>query len=203
MGSVLLALSGVGCAGDVNAAELPDASAEPMALADVPFNPASVVHVHAIGGRPFDTCSGVVIAFERVATAAHCLTSDNLEVDGMPALVIDSDAFLDIALLDVAGLDRPLVPVAPELPDRAAEVFVAGYGCTGELEVRAGAFSGVVAPPQNQIGKIEIRAVSCHGDSGGAIVDVEGRLLGTVSTSNDFRHWTWGAPATALSFMLD
>ena len=57
------------------------------------------------------SCSGVMIAPQRMLTAAHCANLMDLTVNGKPAKTLKIEPSKDLLLLEVA-LDCPCVPVA-------------------------------------------------------------------------------------------
>ena len=184
---VLLVLATLqGCATELPQ-DLPVPAAEPIVMADVPMDHDRMVRVFSSKGD----CSGVVVGPELVATAEHCI-ADKLRVEALLATVVRSDRELDLALLHAPGLSRPAVSIAPEVPAYASEIFVLGYGCEGRrLQARAGAFSSVVDR------WLELRVVACQGDSGGAAIDAEGRLIG-ILVESDLDQWTYAVPAATL-----
>ena len=79
-------------------------------------------YVYRIDGM-MGSCSGVMVAPQRMLTAAHCLNLMDLKVDGKDALVLKQNSYNDLALLQVA-LDCPCVPLSET---QFTDVTVVGF----------------------------------------------------------------------------
>lgn len=146
----------------------------------------------------YQYCSGVVVGSTQVLTAFHCMTTNGTTV------VIAGDAeylvafhtpstTADLTLLEVVSpMDIPPVEIATEIP---IALMLVGYGCSGYADpVQRSAV--MLFTTDDQIG---IGGCVCHGDSGGAVFDDYGQLLGImVSTYEDGKH---GKAARAEPFM--
>lgn len=136
--------------------------------------------------------SGWVVAPGMIVTNAHVVagqtettveTFDGLSADATP---IAYDPKNDIAVLS-AGLDRPPLPMLARAPS-GTSAAVLGYPLDGPLRItpaRAGATERVIGEDAYGAGPFERSMVTLrgrvqHGNSGGPLLDVEGRVLGTV-----------------------
>lgn len=73
------------------------------------------------------SCSGFVIATNRVLTAAHCIMGKDLRADGVPLVVLISDTFYDLALVKVHTTKAPLA-LRDTMLARYEPVNALGYG---------------------------------------------------------------------------
>jgi serine protease Do len=142
-------------------------------------------------GRGWARGSGVIVAPNRVLTAAHALRSDDVTVsfhDGRaaPGRVAGADADLDIGVVEVDTQDAPAVAWEPDAVTRltvgAPVLALANPGGHG-LRVTFGLVSATGrsfrGPRGRRIpGSVEHTAPLPRGSSGGPLVDVDGRLLG-------------------------
>ncbi len=137
--------------------------------------------------------SGFVYAPERVMTNAHVVAGvrePQVEVDGtvLDASVVLFDPARDVAVLAVDGLRaRPLVP-APDEAEREQGAIVVGYPQDGPFRADAAR----VIRSQDARGKdiyqqadvvreiYSVRGLVRQGNSGGPLVDTDGRVLGVV-----------------------
>ena len=133
-------------------------------------------------------CSAVLVAPRLAVTAGHCvvLGARNLlgaevrDANGRLWGLVEDAAVgtsVDVGLL---VLDRPAGPgLALELqpPPYEAPLTLAGYGCSeGVLGLRR-AYSAARIDPD---GSMVIHGRACRGDSGGAVLDEHGRLVGIM-----------------------
>lgn len=138
--------------------------------------------------------TGWVAAPGEVVTAAHVIEGEHdtvIEVRGnppeLPATVIGLDTRNDIAVLRVAALSAAPLELATDPPaDRAAAIL--GYPGDGDFALGAGRIGATVlrrAPDANGKGSVErlltpLRGLVIPGNSGGPMVDVRGRVVGTI-----------------------
>lgn len=138
------------------------------------------------------SCSGIVIALNRVLTAAHC-KGDKVVMDGEAGRLEASSAPSDLALWDVATR-KPPIPVRITPVRRFEPVYGIGYAFGYS---RLSALMGTVFllnalppgmeeadNPPSDVG-FWVQGGFIHGMSGGAIVDSKGRLVGVVQWNND------------------
>ncbi|MBK5231824.1 MAG: MarP family serine protease [Thermoleophilia bacterium] len=136
--------------------------------------------------------SGWVIAPGVVVTNAHVVagqddtrieTLDGLEVDATPIAYRPRN---DIAVLS-AGIEQPALPLLTRAPVGTSAAVV-GYPLDGPLQItpaRAGRTQRVLGDDAYGNGPFErsmltLRGRVQHGNSGGPLLDREGRVLGTV-----------------------
>jgi S1-C subfamily serine protease len=130
-------------------------------------------------------CSSAVINRPRgfVLTAAHCVPSGervSMTVNERDAVLIKRNALLDLAILRVSHMKNETeVSLAPSAPEAGASVAVVGFAFGApHLKIQV----GVVSDPLDQDSRrMWIDAVMIPGDSGGVVVDSEGRLVGVTS----------------------
>lgn len=151
--------------------------------------------------RPIDVGSGFYLSADgKVMTAYHVVRRRSLELaSGCPLyyVAIDSDleehrlelvgfdAYRDLALLQ-AKVDEPVpfLELAGELPQLGDDVLAVGNSRGEFLADRSGEVTrlGVNAErPDFASDTIELTAALAPGDSGGPVVDEEGRVVGVVS----------------------
>ena len=143
--------------------------------------------------------SGIVVGPDRVATNAHVVagagrimvrTSGDRGARG--AQLVYLDRATDLAILRVPGLEAP-VPEWTEESPRGTEGAVAGYPGGGGLKVREARVRGTTRVPEEGEGTgmrevFVFQGLVQPGNSGGALLGLDGRVLGMVfanSTLND------------------
>ncbi len=137
--------------------------------------------------------SGFVYARGRVMTNAHVVAGvDEPQVEvgsrKLPARVVLFDPARDVAVLAVDGLDRPALAFAPAKARAGAGAIVVGYPKDGPYRPDAARIVGsqdARGPDiyQEEIGVREIytlRGLVRPGNSGGPLIDPQGRVLGVV-----------------------
>ncbi|MGH3795087.1 MAG: MarP family serine protease [Pseudonocardiaceae bacterium] len=137
--------------------------------------------------------SAFVIAPERVITNAHVVAgTDEVSVetsDGvLRAKVVRYDPETDSAVLDVPGLEAPVLKLAPEPAATGTSALVLGYPLDGpytrstarvreQIKLR-----GPDIYNSNTVVRdvYTVRAIVRSGNSGGPLIDASGRVLGMV-----------------------
>jgi S1-C subfamily serine protease len=171
---------------------VPDAGADTAALNE------AAQSVVKIAGTAFQcgqnqTGSGFVIAPDRVMTNAHVVASVNEPVveipDGrvLPGRVVHFDPVHDIAVLAVEGLDVRPLPVGEELADGTLAAFQ-GYPAGGPFQSQPATVQGLsTVLVQNIYGadpeELEVYTLAAdveQGNSGGPLLDQDGRIAGLV-----------------------
>ncbi len=142
--------------------------------------------------------SGWVAAPELVVTNAHVVAGEDdttVVSDGgseLAATVVHYDPSNDLAVLAVAGLDLPPIDLV-DRPRRGTDGAVIGFPENGSLTIVAARLgrTGLVTS-QDSYGRGPIkrrmtpfRARVRSGNSGGPVVDLDGRVLTTVFASTD------------------
>ncbi|WP_068279544.1 MarP family serine protease [Aldersonia kunmingensis] len=137
--------------------------------------------------------SGFVIAPERVITNAHVVAGTaGVSIDTadgtLPARVVLFDPAVDVAILSVPGLSAAAIPFAPEPAEPGQDAIVLGYPGGGPYTATAARVRETVdlsGPNIYRDGTVErevytVRGSVRQGNSGGPLVDVQGRALGVV-----------------------
>src|SRR5205085_819747 len=129
-----------------------------------------------------------------VVTNAHVVAGEDDTVvqargDGprLTARAIHFDSRNDVAILRVAGLDAPSLPVAGTSPSGTAAAIL-GFPENGPYDARAGRIGATEETlTQDAYGRgpvrrliTSLRGLVREGNSGGPVVDANGRVLSTV-----------------------
>lgn len=145
---------------------------------------------------PLATGSGVLVEGRYVVTNAHVVEPfDSTTVvfpggerhEQVPVVGVDFHA--DVALVGPLDTDRRPLPVVPVIPAVSADLFVAGY--PGDVEddpepaITSGALSRTRRLAEHGFTYLLTDAVIADGESGGALVDSNGRVLGISGRSTD------------------
>ncbi|WP_194291374.1 MarP family serine protease [Cumulibacter manganitolerans] len=137
--------------------------------------------------------SGFVYAPGRVVTNAHVVAgTSSLQVEASSgthdATVVYVDEHLDLAVLDVPGLSETPLPLEPVGREPGEDVVVAGHPRGGPLELTAARVraTGPVTGPTFRGDALTTRDVLMlrgrvvPGNSGGPVVDLDGKVVGVV-----------------------
>ena len=185
--------------GPVTPAQVPDESVDTPELA------AASASVVRIAGTAFQcgqnqTGSGFVVAPGRVITNAHVVAGVDepvIEVPGagaLPGRIVLFDPRLDIAVIAVDGLDREPLPLGEDLANGTTAAF-AGYPAGGPYSIQPASIQSL-SPVlvQNIYGTdpspMQVYSLAANvqqGNSGGPLLDLQGRVAGVVfakSTAN-------------------
>jgi S1-C subfamily serine protease len=138
--------------------------------------------------------SGWVAADDVVVTNAHVVAGqDDTRVlpsgqePGLDAGAIAFDPANDIAVLRVPGLDAPALDVARD-PRSGTAAAILGFPLNGPFDVRAGRLGPTrEVATQDAYGRgpvrrriVSLRGAVRSGNSGGPVVDGDGRVLATI-----------------------
>jgi S1-C subfamily serine protease len=150
----------------------------------------SVLRVEIARGEDKGSCTAVVfdVTDGRASafTAAHCIAHEPNErldftVDGRSAKGVLSNRILDLGILTFrAPADVKPIELAPATPLAGKEAIVAGYAFGVEEIVFQ--FGHVAKPRNKETKQLWINGDIIFGDSGGAILDASGRLIGITSS---------------------
>jgi S1-C subfamily serine protease len=155
---------------------------------------ASVVKVEGLACSRIQDGTGWVVAPDTVVTNAHVVSGEtDTEVvrnDGrrLDATIVAFDPERDLAVLAVDGLDRPALPLRP---DEVLEGTVGGvFGHPGGESLRIAPFRvsrTLLANGRDIYGDrvtrrnvLELSAALRPGDSGSALIDPEGQVVGVA-----------------------
>lgn len=137
------------------------------------------------------TGSGFVVAKDRVMTNAHVVAGADgvtVSVDGqeLDAAVVTYDPHADISILEVPGLQPPPLDFAHDVAWRGTDAVVIGYPGGGPLVAYPARVREVIEISGPDIYRTTIvsrevytiRGTVRRGDSGGPLIDRDGRVLG-------------------------
>lgn len=191
--AVLLGAVAAGCGGDDGPATV-TVAADTTAPADATrvyraVEP-SVVAVLVESTQGDGEGSGVVWSADKVVTNHHVVDGARSVRVGLAsgerlaATVVASDPLTDLAVLDVERTDLPPVEVADRLPAVGTTAYALGNPLGFENSLTAGVVSGIdrSVPSGGRtpalVGLLQTDAAISPGNSGGALVDAQGRLIG-------------------------
>ena len=153
--------------------------------------------------------SGWVAGPELVVTNAHVVAGQtDTTAGGHAARAIAFDARNDIAVLRVPGLDRR--PLTQARADEGEPVAIAGYPENGPLTVvpgRVGGTATVLSEDAYGRGPVTRKITSFRGrvrrgNSGGPLLDGDGRVVGTVFASRTGSDAGYAVPTDVVSDAL-
>lgn len=182
-------------------------------LGSVDKSAESVVALTASGGIAGALGSGVIVGADGYVLVADHVASSGLGVEivtrrGLrPVRVIARDPVLDLRLVRSAGLRGPVIPGLRETPlQQGMKVWAVGVGA-GTPEPRSGtviATDTVVDAVLPTTPLIETDIRLAPGDSGGALLDGEGRLVGLLAATRHHgdRVRSLAIPAGAIGRFL-
>lgn len=136
------------------------------------------------------TCSGEVIAYHLVLTAAHCLMDEMKVDDWAPRGVLRYDAYFDLAVIDVA-IDKPTLRMRAEPLERFEPLTALGYAYGWQkltvLSVRPYLLnvSFDEGPQLGHAPGIFVQGAYVGGMSGGPVVDSNGLMVSIVQRAGD------------------
>lgn len=132
------------------------------------------------------TCSGVVFNVEHgfALTAAHCVDhkrSENIDItlNGRDAEMIRINRLLDLAVVRFNPKDETAMELAEVMPEAGTEIAVVGYAFGIKDPIPQ--FGRVSQPLNPETGFAWLNVDLIFGDSGGAAIDAQGRLVGINS----------------------
>lgn len=139
-------------------------------------------------GEPSGSCSAVVFAIEdgqaEAVTAAHCVSHPatarfDLTANRHDAVVAKFNTILDLAIVTFHAKHEEAITLAPQTPPMGAEVSVVGYAFG--IKKMAAQFGRVAQPWNDETEALWLNVDLIFGDSGGAAIDDQGRLIGINS----------------------
>jgi S1-C subfamily serine protease len=193
-------------------AQLAPASAGPVSLPGAPQlreavtrAGASTVKIIGEGCGQIQEGSGFVVGPGLVVTNAHVIAGiRHPSVEAGDALlqttVVSFDPSFDLAVLRVSGINEPALTLDPNRSGRGVEAAVLGYPGGGPFSVApAGIMAEFEAEGRDIYGQgltlrdvYEIQAQVRPGNSGGPLVEPDGRVVGVVfsrsTTNNDIGY---------------
>ena len=164
-----------------------------FAVADwVALMPQAAAHVPRVeiqkGGEK-SLCSAVVFdidkdGFASALTAAHCVEHQpnekiDITVNGRNAVALHSNALLDLAIVRFRAKHETAIQVAQDEPKAGTEVAILGYAFG--VEEIAAQFGHISQAVNRESKTTWVNVDLIFGDSGGALIDSEDRLVGINS----------------------
>jgi S1-C subfamily serine protease len=147
------------------------------------------LEMQAEGQDQAGVCSAVVYRVDAdkkalALTAAHCVTHEqakhfDLTVNRRHADVVLYNNLLDLAVVSFKANKEVAMLRAPESPAMGTAVAILGYAFG--IEEMAAQFGHVAQSANKETKAIWINADLIFGDSGGAVIDDQGRLVGINS----------------------
>lgn len=198
---------------------------------DVPPPPAKIAHAPGVRTaspsvvRVLGTACGLAIegsgwvaSAGEVVTNAHVVAGERdttVEVGGhppsLPARVLAYDPLDDVAVLEVAGLDEPVLRLVSDPPSGTAGAIL-GYPENGPFDARSariGRTQTVLTDDAYGRGPVHrlltpLRGLVRPGNSGGPLVDGEGHVLTTVfaGTVGSGPHGGYGVANSTVARVL-
>jgi S1-C subfamily serine protease len=175
-----------------------------------PVRPAaapSVVEVLVSGcGRQELHGSGAVVRADRVATVGHLVAGARTVAVRVAkgrrrsARVLTLDPERDLALLEVEGLDVATLPRAEATAGQEGRMFSPGVRVEALPFRVARRVRARIAGAERDA--LEIEADIDPGDSGAALVDARGKLVGIVFAASRGRDGGWAIPAGEFDSLL-
>jgi S1-C subfamily serine protease len=204
--------------------EGPSADVDPPSAAiardaDVRAARASVMQIHGTACGLDVAGSGWVAADELVVTNAHVVAGqDDTEVivgggrgERLHAFAVHFDARNDLAVLRVPGLDAAPLALAEE-PDSGEAGAIMGYPLAGPFDLRAarlGDTRRVISSDAYGQGPVQrsitsLRGLVRPGNSGGPVIDEDGRVAATVfAATTRGPRGGYGVPNAVVRRALD
>ena len=151
---------------------------------------AAAPRVVGVSARAHRGASGVALGGDLVITADHVIERDrdiSVIVNGVPheASVAGRDPATDLAVLRVSGFDAPRAPVAG-IPPTGSLVISVSRTTSGTVSAGLGVITSVGGPLRTARGVvlpsiIRTDAALRPGTAGGALVDVQGNIVGITT----------------------
>jgi S1-C subfamily serine protease len=149
-----------------------------------------------------ELATGFAVGRDRVVTVAHVLDAGGtVTVDGRGARVVHVDRRDDLALLAVRGVRAARVRTAAG----AGSVRVLLRGGARPARIRRAITATVRIEPAPAVRRaaLDLAADVAPGDSGAAVVDGGGRVVGVLfATSSGRAHSAYAVDASALAALL-
>lgn len=150
--------------------------------------------------------SAVIVGESQLVTNRH-MVADNTEVtvtlpDGKTVVgrVIPTDYPGDLVLLEVSGIGHAGA-LAPGAADMRSELYTVGYD-VGREAVRVYAPGRLIVPKaETPLARLHHDARSLPGNSGGALVDAAGRLVGIIASGGEGRNEA--IPVTEINRLVE
>lgn len=131
------------------------------------------------------SCSGFVVAVERVLTAAHC-AGITLTADLEAATPVWQDDYFDLLLLEVKDLRKPVLRIreTPAVFDESLTAYGFGYGWRKLTILKERVMLVANAVVEGAPVGVIVQGGFIGGMSGGPIVDKDGQVVAIVQRGN-------------------
>jgi hypothetical protein len=152
----------------------------------------------------FISSEGHIVSNNHVIDACHTVNI-NYQGDAKPAKVISRDRANDLALLQVDINPKDIFVISNNDAMLLEEVYVAGYpfgkSVSSSIKVTKGVVSSLSGLGDN-FSNIQIDAALQPGNSGGPIINNEGKVIGVAVAKLDFKQTikTYGAIPENINF---
>jgi len=160
-------------------------------------SPAVVMVESRVGGKQRRSSGFFISGAGHVATNYHAVSgAARVEVvlasnERLDAEVLETDPGADLAILKARGEDLPALELGDSISVRLGEnILVFGSPLGLAQSVDDGLVSGLDRPvPGNESERrLQISAVIMKGNSGGPVVDVDGKVIGIITTAPEQYH---------------
>lgn len=158
-------------------------------------------------GSGFVVAPGIILTNQHVVEDADGLLIIDPEdsTNRLPASVIAEDADIDLAIVRCESLRADPVTITNSVPGRGADIMVLGYPLGPEFGMNIKSTRGsIVAQPSKSEKRLLYDALTNPGNSGGPIVDQQGRVIGVVRAIQGHIGGTYGIAIpieTAVTFL--
>lgn len=143
------------------------------------------IEVLQVGKSDPGICSGVIVNTTYALTAAHCFgdgTTDpfkaGITVAGDHGTLVRINTVKDVAVIKIDDVSS-LMPLAPSTPAAGSEVAIVGYAF-GSKQLHS-QFGRVSNPLDRDTGLLVLNVDLLFGDSGGAVINAKGQLVGMTA----------------------
>lgn len=153
-------------------------------------------NVLSVGSGVLLSANGDAVTCGHVANGVQRLVAEMQDGTKREVTIYDIDTTADISHIRVVGSGLPYLETSNEV-QTGDTVYALGYPGGGSAKVT----TGVVTDTQNQdylTTLIESTASVISGNSGGALVDAQGRLVGVTVSSRDSGSPSYSVPISVL-----
>lgn len=182
----------------------------PQQIAQTAFASTVTVLVYDASGQPLGLGSGFVVAPGQVVTNAHVIAGASqllvrpigASATQVVSVLLQVDEGADLALLEVDGLQSPVLPLASaDAPSVGDTVYAVGSPLGLD-----GTFSQGIVSGYRTVGDLSLMQITAPispGSSGGPVLDATGRVTGVaIGTFSDGQNLNFAVPVTDLTAFL-
>lgn len=149
----------------------------------------SVPRVEMQVGEAKGVCGAVVFeidkdGFANALTAAHCVAKPegqrlDLTLNGRNGATLARNDILDLAIVRFRARNETVIPLAPKTPPKGTAI--AGLGYSFGVEDLATHYGHISQSWNQETKSMWVDLTTVFGQSGGALIDLQGRLVGITS----------------------